>query len=233
MNIRNAAGIAFVASLLSVVPAWQGMNRLIAIGATRSRWWIPPSIALLGCLLVCFLAIMPVFYFALYRHRGPIRFPTPLRKLALAAAAILVAVMILRFQASSGGWNWNSVLALVANGGYILLLVAMSRDIPDELSEPISVSRLLAAITKLAVIAWGLWVAFQFVRLTIVALTYGQVKQIAFQVGHDAPPLRDMLKDVTLTLFSQAGLLAAPYIVWRSGLANRDIAGDIPAGGVN
>jgi hypothetical protein len=141
--------------------------------------------------------------------------------------------MILRFQASSGGWNWNSVLALVANGGYILLLVAMSRDIPDELSEPISVSRLLAAITKLAVIAWGLWVAFQFVRLTIVALTYGQVKQIAFQVGHDAPPLRDMLKDVTLTLFSQAGLLAAPYIVWRSGLANRDIAGDIPAGGVN
>jgi hypothetical protein len=78
-----------------------------------------------------------------------------------------------------------------------------------------------------------LWVAFQFVRLTIVALTYGQVKQIAFQVGHDAPPLRDMLKDVTLTLFSQAGLLAAPYIVWRSGLANRDIAGDIPAGGVN
>jgi|HubBroStandDraft_6_1064221.scaffolds.fasta_scaffold742418_1 hypothetical protein len=48
------------------------------------------------------------------------------------------------------------------------------------------------------------------------------MKQIAFQVRRAPPSLHDMTIDVILTFFSQASLLAAPYIVWRSGFGRHD-----------
>jgi hypothetical protein len=175
-------------------------------------WWIIPSITLL-CL---FTAVMPVFYFALYRHEGTMQFPRPLRKLALAAAAALVLVMAVRFQARGWAWNWIAAIGPLSNIPYLLLLISISWEVPEEPFARTSPSNLLRIVTQVAVIAWGAWVAFQLVRLPYVAFTYPFMKRIADQVGRSAPSLPEMLTDVLLTFFSQASLLAAPYIVWRS-----------------
>ena len=45
-------------------------------------------------LAVCFTAILPVFYFALYRNEGLPDFPKSLRVLSLIAAIVLGIIMV-------------------------------------------------------------------------------------------------------------------------------------------
>lgn len=99
----------------------------------------------------------------------------------------------------------------------------MSRDLPEAAPAGAPATNLLIGITKLAVVVWGVWVAFQFVRIAVVALTYCQLKQVAFQVGREAPSFRDMTFDIVLTFPSQASLLAAPFVVWRGGFGRRRV----------
>ena len=183
---------------------------MVALGA---HWFVIPLI-LLTTLVT---AIMPVFYFALYLDEGTMQFPRPLRKLALAAAATYGIVAALRLQAFVGPWKWDAVLGLLGNLAYILLLVSMSREVSEDPIEPVPVSNLLSAVTQVAVIAWGIWVAFQLVRIAIVVFTYASLKQFAYRLSRTSPSLHDMAMDVILTFLTQASLLAAPYIVWRSG----------------
>lgn len=214
MDIRKVALVAFIASVLGMVrPSWDAAHRMTARGVTGSMWWVIPAILFITLVS----AIMPVFYFALYRDEGTMRFPRPLRKLALVAAVAYLIATALRLQAWDGYWHVSTAVGLLANFAYILLLVSMSRESGEVPSAQVPPSDLLSTVTKLAVIAWGIWVAFQVVRLPYVAFTYPFMKRIAYQVGRSAPSLREMLTDVLLTFFSQASLLAAPYIVWRSG----------------
>jgi hypothetical protein len=175
-------------------------------------WWVIPLLLLasLGA------AIMPVFYFALYRDKGAMWFPASLRKLALAGAMTLAIVMVAGFQAWPATLNWSYAFGLLANLTYVLLLVAISREAREQPSEQMPVAEFLRVVTQVAVLGWGIWVAFQLVRIPGVILTYPSLKTYAYQVGRTPPPLLGMVRDVTLTFFSQASLLAAPYIVWRS-----------------
>ncbi|HEX3744141.1 MAG TPA: hypothetical protein VHW09_09435 [Bryobacteraceae bacterium] len=52
--------------------------------------------------------------------------------------------------------------------------------------------------------------------MVYIVFSYSFMALIAFQVGPSAPPLHAMLIDVGLAFLSQAALLAAPFIVWRS-----------------
>jgi hypothetical protein len=220
MDVRRAALIACIASVIVVVESlWDGASRMAALGVTGSQWWVIPAFAL----LTLFSAIMPVFYFALYRYEGTMRFARPLRKLALGAAVTLGIVTALRSPAWAGSWNPAAIAKHLANFTYILLLVSMSRDAVGEQSAQ-SASNFLSVVTKVAVVTWSVWVAFQLVRLAIVEFTYSSLKTYAYQVGHTPPTLRDMAMDVILTLFSQASLLAAPYIVWQSGYGQPALA---------
>lgn len=187
---------------------------MTALGVTGSHWFVIP----LTLLITLVTAIMPVFYFALYRNEGTVQVSRPLRKLALAAAAAYVIVMVLRVQALPNRLSWFGVFGLLGNLAYILLLVSMSREASEDPIEQVPVSDLLAAVTKVAVVAWGIWVAFQLVRLAIVIFTYSSFENYANRIGRTPPTLRDMMLEVILTFFSQGSLLAAPYIVWRSAL---------------
>jgi hypothetical protein len=213
MGVRRAALITCIASVIVLVTSlWDGARRTAALGVTGSQWWVIPAFAL----LTLFSAIMPVFYFAMYRYEGAMRFPRPLRKLALGAAVTLGIVTALRSPAWAGSWNPSSIAIHLGNFTCILLLVAMSRDAVGEPSAQ-GASNFLSVVTKVAVVTWSVWVAFQLVRLAIVQFTYPSLKTCAYQVGRTPPRLRDMAMDVILTFLSQASLLTAPYIVWRSG----------------
>ena len=219
MGIRKAALIACVAAVAgNIAPVWNALSRTLALAAGNRQWWILPLVPL----EICFMALMPAFYFALFRDPGPLRFPHYLRRMALVAAIALVAVAMVRIG-QGGSITWFTVIGLVSTASYILLLLTMSRDAPDEPAEETSPSELLVSLTKMTVLLWGLWVAFQFVRIAIIFSTYSQLKQVAFQWRRAAPPESEMAIDVVLTFFSQAGLLAAPFIVWRSGFGRTGV----------
>jgi hypothetical protein len=65
-------------------------------------------------------------------------------------------------------------------------------------------------------------VAFQFVRIAIIFRTYSQLERFAFQL-RIAPSESAMVMEAVLTFFSQTSLLAAPFIVWRSGFGRRGV----------
>jgi hypothetical protein len=176
-----------------------------------------------SALILCFSAIMPLFYFALARDEGSMRFPRYLRKVALVAALSGGIVAVLRLQAAREPWNWSSVIGLLGTVGSLLLLLVISLQRLEPPHSQVPPSTFLVRTTRVAVVVWGAWVAFQFVRLAITASTYGQVTQIAAQVGRAAPARQDMMLDVILTFGSQAALLAAPFIVWRSGFGRNQV----------
>ena len=220
MSLRKAAFLAFLTAVLSLPwPIWNAFSRSLALGVTGSHWFILPAI--LGA--ICFGALMPAFYFALSRDPGPMRFSRGLRKLAFAAAATICIAGAIRAGADPR-ITWYSAPGLLSWACYIVLLVTMSREGPEEnAAETPPPQDLLVGLTKITVLLWGLWVAFQFVRIIGVVFTYSEVERIALRVRRAPPTLRAMPMDVVLALLSQASLLAAPYIVWRSGFGRSPV----------
>jgi hypothetical protein len=212
VNLRKAAFLTFITGAVSLPwPLWNAINRVLALGVARSHWFVLP----VTLFVICLTAMMPAFYFALFRDAGPMRFSRGLRKLALLAAVALCIVAGIR--ASAGlHVTWYAVPGLLSGACYVLLLITMSRENSEETARETPPSDLLVSLTKLTVVVWGLWVAFQFVRIAFVVFTYSQLQQNAFQVRRAPPSFGEMVVDVVLAFVSQANLLAAPYIVWRS-----------------
>ncbi len=174
-------------------------------GALRlATWWIVPVIAF-GYL---FSTIMPVFYFALYRNEGTLRFPKHLRLLSLTTALVfgLFAAWNLSVWIGSIGSYWRaismldwrsggaSILAVArdprtlnqvaslldecSNLAYILLLIAFFRHADNE-STGAPVPGLLGFVTKAAVILYGIWVAFNLVRLAAIPFIQSYLRHLA------------------------------------------------------
>ena len=191
-------------------------------------------------------AIMPVFYFALYRNEGPLGFPKQLRLLSLAAALTLSVIVAAELPAWIGslGPYWTAMRALdwtrgaisivaaaqhpwtishvstllgeFSNLACILLLIAFSRQITDESLPEIPVSRLLGLVAKVTVIAWGLWLAFNLIRVVLTPYTYVQAWNYALQIGRTPPQLADLMAEPIRMLLQQACLFTAPYVVYKS-----------------
>jgi hypothetical protein len=72
-------------------------------------------------------------------------------------------------------------------------------------------------VTRVAVIAGGLWLAFNVVRLAYVPFIYPQIRSYALYYKRTPPRLWDMMAEAVRFALGQACLFAAPFIVWRSG----------------
>jgi hypothetical protein len=239
-DIRETALIACVAAVLGVLmPSWNAAQTMFAIESIRP--WSAPLIVL----MCCFTAIMPTFYFALYRNQGTLHFSKRMRLLSLTAAIILgiiTAAELPRWIESFGSYwadirllDWNpgaEAVSIVAGEpgtytqvaallgefsilAYIMLLIAFFRhagksdgDIPN--------SRMLAIMTKIALIAGGLVVAGCVVRLLFLPFVNSQIRDFAIQVGRMPPRLLTMMADTVRTLLVQACFFTAPYVVYRS-----------------
>ena len=84
------------------------------------------------------------------------------------------------------------------------------------LDSDVPVSRLLRVMTTVAVISWGLWVAFLVVRVIAMPFAFVQTRNYALQIGRTPPVLWDMMAEAIRTLLIQTCLFAAPYIVYKS-----------------
>lgn len=246
-DIRKAALIACIVGVLGVLmPGWNATQAMVALESTHPlwKWWIIPCIVL----LYLFLASLPVFCFALYRNEGTLRFPKRLRLLSLAAAfvfSIMVALGLPEWIASlrpywtamkTLDWrigatgiltaardprtisHFSTMLGEFSNLAYILLLIALFRHTSDESYQGVPVSRLLSFVTKVAVIAWGLWLAFILLTLVVTPYSYFQLRNYALQIGRTPPQLGGMVARNIRSLLDQACLFVAPYTVYKSGL---------------
>ena len=84
-DLRKIALVACIASVLSLpISLWNAIRSLMATESAHPgvKWWIIP----VSALMLFVTAIMPAFYFALYRDERTFRIPKRLRPLALAGA---------------------------------------------------------------------------------------------------------------------------------------------------
>jgi membrane-bound ClpP family serine protease len=108
-DIRKIALITFIAAVLGLlIPVWRLTQQAAAIGLPV---WARVPVLLFGYL---FTAIMPVFFFALYRNQGTLRFSKHLRLLSLIAALVfgLIVAWDLSGWVESIGSYWRTVSML-------------------------------------------------------------------------------------------------------------------------
>lgn len=149
--------------------------------------------------------ILPLFYFALYRNQGTWQIPLRLRRLSLAAATLfgmMVAIGVPALLDTLGltksqsvltqrePWSINDlaqILGQLSNLAYILLLIAIYRQAEDERCPKVPASKLLAIVTRIAVITYGLWVTFNLIRLALTPHVYSELQDYAWSVGRTPP----------------------------------------------
>ena len=220
------------------------MRAFPAIDSTHP--FVRLMVVLVTALLLLLTAIMPVFFFAVYRNEGILRVPKRLRLVSLAAAltsgVLLMVDLPVWFRSLGRYWtamttvDWrtgatsvlifvrdprtigqlSTCLAVCANIAYVLLLVVLFRQPSEQPETDLPLSRLLMRMAKVATIAWGLVVAFCVLRLFSMPFLFIQFRDAALKIGRNPPLLSNMITEAARTLLSQACLLAVPYVVYKS-----------------
>jgi hypothetical protein len=205
--LRKIALITCLAMVMSLpIPMWTATRAMLATQSAHSLYgWSALVLAYI------FSAILPAFYFALYRNEGTLRIPGRLRFLCLAGAVaggIVVAAGVSQwagsFQISLA--TAKMLLSEFASLACILLLITFFRITANRPYTDVPISRLLNVMARVAVIAGGIWITINVIGLV---LTW----RIAARAGRS-----DMTTGAIRTLLEQACLFTAPYIVFRSAL---------------
>jgi len=226
---------------------WNEMQELAAF-ASNYPVMKPWMVLIYGWLWIG-SAIMPGFYFALYRIEGSLRFPKYIRQVSLVTVLVFGLIVAVDLWDWIGGslvpyltvmkaldWKIGAtsvvaaardprtikhvsiVLTELSAFAYILLLLAFFRHADGELftDADVPVSRLLVFATKVALITWGIWVAFNVVRLVLTPYSYFHLQDAALQIGRRPQRLGPMMADAIRMLLGQACFLIAPYIVYTA-----------------
>ena len=223
--------ITFIASILaSVAPAWnftQAMGATVSIRDASGWWFIPEAL-----FISLASAIMPVFFFALYRNDGALLFPRRMKLLSRAAAFLLglfvVAALRVEFLdpgfSARGGWGVEqtrtighivSLLNMSFNASLVLLLVSFNLDANQESAPDVPVSRFLDQTTKIAVSVTGLVLAFLLIRCVLSPYTYSVFKDAATGNGRTLPPFSELLKPAIRDFALQACAFVVPFAVFK------------------
>jgi hypothetical protein len=173
---------------------------------------------------------MPAFYFTLYRNKGTLLFPRSLRQLTFGATVVFAVVMVAELVVQPGyrraasvlyprqsPWtavNAATLLNLLSNLAYILLLVAFFRQSDDNPHPNVPISKALKYAVKVAVWAWTIWLAINIIRVVYAPFGYFRLRQYALSAGQNPPPFSPWMEEVTFQLLSQACLFAGAYIIF-------------------
>ena len=230
-DVKRVSLIACLTALaVAVITVWRGTQQMFPLITQQPVWWAVP---LLLVLLIS-SAIMPVFYFALWRDPGTLRFSRSLLKLSLVAAVVYgasVAIGLYGLITASARdprllTNLPALAGELSALAYIALLVALSRQ-PEGgafTESDVPVSRLLRLITKFALIVWSIWILVNLVRLVLTPYQYFQARNYMYRAGQEPPPLWPIMLAATRTLLEQAALFVAPYVVYNSWLRVESVA---------
>lgn len=220
---------------------------MLALAMMRTFYSLGRWAIILGLLLMfLFAAVLPVFYFALYRNRATVRFSIRLRNLALATILVAAVLTIEESFEWIRSWstysamiklpdwttglsgllalirdprvigNISNVLGLFSRIAYLLLLVAMIRHASDPVDARHGTSQFLTRVTKVAYVAWGLVLIAVCIGLVLTPISFIQLRSLALQYGRQPPELGELLLEKVRMLLDQATLFAVPYIIYKS-----------------
>ena len=204
-DVRRAALFACIATVLGMaVPIWNSARQILAL---ESRIGQMGAIAAIVAISL-FTAIVPLFYFALYRDMGDLPVPGSTRWLAMTAAVTILIVIL----AAIPGWiesfrsesvldgtarPWTigdtcSLLGAVKCVADILLLVALFRLAGAVSEKGVAVSKLLRVLTRVAVIAGGIAAVWWVMWVVATPWVYLDVRDrirmaIMLMCGYVAP----------------------------------------------
>ena len=243
-DLRSIALIACVAGVLSLpVPMWNALQTIAVATQPKNGFWKAAGI-LAVVLMTLFTAIIPVFYFALYRDEAILYFPKRLRLLALIAAFTFAVIVLTTlpawvkslaaYFAALSALDWrigatnvlvfvrdprtigqlSTLLGEVSNIACILMLIAIFRCANEPIEADVPVSGLLRVMARVAVVAWRLVFVVMLVRLAALPYVLFRLRNYALQVGRTPPTFGDILAIRESLLWPC--LFAAPYIVYRS-----------------
>lgn len=212
-EVRTTALIAGITALLTLpLPVWNATRSIMAVAAQRdvTAWFIPALI-----LAYLFTAILPVFFFALYRNAGALCVPKGARLFGLVAAVVFAVLMAPTLPDVIP--NVPILLGELSNLAYLLLLLALVRRRDDEAPQDVPVSRHLRLVSKVASIAYGIWGGFCLATLAVAPFAHMQLENWARHAGaSQTPGVGAMMMKQTGLALNQACLFAAPYIVYKS-----------------
>jgi len=110
---------------------------------------------------------------------------------------------------------WSTVFGFLSSAAIIFMMIAVCRHVDEEPDASAPASKFFRVVTRVAVIAWGIWVAFNLCRLVLTPYWYATIPGVAFPVGRTPPPFRDAVAAAARMLLSQASLFIGPYVIWR------------------
>ena len=187
-GVRKIALFAFMATILSLLaPGWSLIQVIGRVESPGTALWRLLPMALLAFL---FTAILPTFFFALYRNEGTLQISRKLRFLSLAGAvifglfvvaAINTEILDLNFAARGGLLKGSAriishIISLVPAVGnvalFLLLLMFFLKPPLRDSEEQVPGLSFLDQITKITVVCYGLVVAVCLIRVFLTPYTY-------------------------------------------------------------
>jgi hypothetical protein len=228
-DLRRVALITSVTAILGEVAALWGLSNrqsatTILSNLLSEPWWFAAAF---------FVEMtLPLFLFVLYMSEGIPPVSRDLGVLALGAAflrGILTAPELARWigslsmrssqsvlLAAHDRWtigDSSSLLAEFSNVSCILLLIAFFRHARKDPGNEISPSRLLVAVTKVTVFAWGLYFLEQVV---LTAYTYSAMRSYLLQQGITQAQMNGAFADAFREMLVKATAAIAPFILYKS-----------------
>ena len=171
-KLTLATAIAILAAL--PLPMWNATRNLVTRPSLPAVVWIAIVVAYLCA------AILPLFYFAMWRVGGDIVVPRRLRRLCLIGALCGVIVIGTQIPVTTVA----TLLSMLATLSCAALLIAMFR----QSREIGHTSAYLRRMSRVAVIGGGLWLAINVLAL-IRDPNPGRVRTLLEQACFFTPPL--------------------------------------------
>jgi hypothetical protein len=229
--VKRAAFVACITTALGLaIPMSNFTRRMLALESYGGKLG---TIAVILVLYV-FTAIVPLFYFALYRNQADLLISGRMRWMAITGAAVIGILSIAAMPTWIGSFQRESVLhstprpwtigdistALghIADLAVIALLAALFRLAGNGPSGgPVTVSKLLRVVTKIAVISGGIVAVGCVVGLAATPWVYSYIRDRSLEMGHSNAnwTFTRLALDRVRAALAVISLYVAPFVVWR------------------
>jgi hypothetical protein len=214
LDLRKTALFACISGgLSSLIPIWNGVRTMAAAGLLGL---VLAAVSLLAAVL------MLLFMFALYTNEGSLYVPKRLRLLALAAAVILTSMISFSLPQWIGLpgvgtiYYVTTLLGEISGAGQVLVLIALFRTKENIAAANVPISNFLKVATKLALILWGVWLAFNMIRGLMAPYAYMLARDYALQTRRTPPAPLDIISELLMGILNAAIPFSIVYIVSKS-----------------
>jgi hypothetical protein len=192
MNFKRAALISTIGTVLGAIGSfWTARMSIRSITSIQSswKWWVIPLIVAASLLD----AMLPLFYFALHRFKGTLKFPKWSRTTALLVACALGAVFFaeaLDFAQLRIFPTTSQYFSLFVELCCAVLLFQIRRAEVAENPTPLPRSGPFFAITKAAGLWGGLWIAIGCFQVVATPFVYAVVRPNCVRERPPVTPVR-------------------------------------------